>query len=237
LESILDIALAPINKPLTFLLIFLTAYRLLTLLLGLDFDFDLDFDLDVDIDSDFDVENSFDSSSLDIEDISNLELKDKKIIGSSQRKLKWWQIILIYFNFSELPFLFTFTAWIFFWWIITIIGTYLTNSYDNTLGLIIFISAILPSLFINKIFTTPFKSFFKKLERKGVKALDLIGRTGTLLSNIENDKLGSVKLFIESDPINIYAQSLDGASITAGEEILIIKESEDKKFYYIKSYT
>jgi len=233
LESIIDIAFAPINKPLTFLLIFLTAYRLITLLLGMDFDFDLDFDLDVDTD----IDGSFDTSGLDLEDISNLELKDKAIIGDTKRKLKWWQVLLIYFNFSELPFLFTFTGWIFFWWILTIIGTYLTNSYDNTLALIIFLSAILPSLIINKIFTTPFKSIFKKLERKGVEALELIGRKGTLLSNISNNKLGSAKLFVQNDPINIYVKSLDGESIKAGQEILIIKESNDKKFYYIKNYT
>lgn len=230
MDSITDIAFTPINTPLTALLIFLTAYRLITLLLGMDFDFDLDFDIDIDADS------SLDPSSIDIEDPSNLELKNKAITGSTQKKLKWWQIVLIYFNFSELPFLFTFTSWIFFWWVLTIIGTSYTNSYDNFFGLIIFLSALIPALIINKIFTNPFKSLFKKLERKGVEALDLLGRKGILLSNISNDKLGSVKLFVEDDPINIYAKSLNGESIKVGVEILIIKQSIDKKFYYIKSY-
>lgn len=194
----------------------------------MDFDMDLDFDIDIDVDAD--------ATGLDLEDISNVELKDKAVIGSTRKKLKWWQIILIYFNFTELPFLFTFTSWIFFWWLLNIVGTYYTNSYNTSFGLIIFLFTIIPSLIINKIFTNPFKSFFRKLERKGVDKLDLLGRKGTLLSNISAEKLGSAKLFVEDDPINIYVKSLDGELISAGTEILIIKQSSDKKFYYIKTY-
>jgi len=229
-NSIIDIALTPIILPLTVLLGFLTAYRLITMLFGLDFDFDLDFDIDIDTDT------SFDASGLDLEDVSNIEIKDKAIVGDTKKKLKWWQVLLIYFNFSELPFLFTFTSWIFFWWVLTIIGTYYTNSYDNSFGLIILLVGLIASLIINKIFTNPFKAFFRKLERKGVDALDLLGRKGTLLSNISEEKLGSVKLFVENDPINIYVKSLDGEAIKSGQEVLIIKESSDKKFYYIKTY-
>ena len=141
---------------------------------------------------------------------------------------------MIYFNFAELPFLFTFTSWIFFWWSLTVIGTYITGSYDNSFGLVIFLGAIIPALIINKIFTTPFKAIFKKLERKGVDNLDLLGRKGTLLSNITNDKLGSVKLVVNSDPINVYAKSLKGETIKSGQQVLIIKKSKDKKYYYIQ---
>ncbi|PHS06605.1 MAG: hypothetical protein COA88_10390 [Kordia sp.] len=208
------------------------------MLFGLDLDFDMDFDIDVDadFDADMDTDTSFDVTGLDIEEISNIEIKKDAIVGNKQKELKWWQIILIYFNFAELPFLFTFTSWIFFWWSLTVIGTYITGSYDNSFGLVIFLGAIIPALIINKIFTTPFKAIFKKLERKGVDNLDLLGRKGTLLSNITNDKLGSVKLVVNSDPINIYAKSLKGETIKSGQQVLIIKESKDKKYYYIQSY-
>ncbi|MGG8497890.1 hypothetical protein ACQY1Q_15870 [Tenacibaculum sp. TC6] len=230
MNSLTDLVFSTVNAPLTILLIVLGSYRLFTMLVGLDLDFDID--IDVDIDTDIDI----DSTGVDLEDVTNIELKKEAVVGERRRKLKWWQVILLYFNFVELPFLFTFTSWIFFWWAITVISTYLTHSYNNSFGVIIFLSAILPSLILNKIFTTPFKVFFKKLERKGVESLDLIGRRGILLSNISQEKLGSVKLFVNSDPINIYAKSLHGEEIKSGEEILIIKESSDKKFYYIQSY-
>jgi len=236
--TLTDLVFSSINSPLTILLIVLAAYRVITMLFGLDLDFDMDFDIDVDadFDADMDTDTSFDVTGLDIEEISNIEIKKDAIVGNKQKELKWWQIILIYFNFAELPFLFTFTSWIFFWWSLTVIGTYITGSYDNSFGLVIFLGAIIPALIINKIFTTPFKAIFKKLERKGVDNLDLLGRKGTLLSNITNDKLGSVKLVVNSDPINIYAKSLKGETIKSGQQVLIIKESKDKKYYYIQSY-
>lgn len=239
--TLTDLVFSAVNAPLTYLLIILGVYRVVTMLFGMDLDFDLDFDIDVDADMDMDTEvetsTSIDASALEIEDVANMEIKNKAIVSNRNRNLKWWQVFLIYFNFSELPFLFTFTAWVFFWWAITVIGTYFTHSYDNTFGLIIFLIAIIPSLIINKIFTTPFKAIFKKLNRKGVEKLDLLGRTGTLISsNISKEKMGSVKLFVENDPINIYVKSLDGETILSGKEVLIIKQSSDKKFYYIKTY-
>lgn len=223
-----DLVFSSVNAPLTYLLIGLGVYRVLTMLVGLDIDFDLDFDIDVDTD--------FDSTGIDMEEISNIELKNETVVPNRKKELKWWQVVLIYFNFSELPFLFTFTSWIFFWWAITVLATFYTGSYNNSFGLILFLAAIIPSLIINKIFTTPFRAFFKKLNRKGAAKLDLIGRKGTLLSNIANGKLGSVKLFVENDPINIYAKSLNGEAISSGDDVLIIKQSQDKKFYYIKNY-
>jgi hypothetical protein len=234
--TITELVFSSINTPLTILLIVLAAYRIITMLFGLDLDFDMDFDMDVEADFETDLESSFDATGLDLEEVSNIELKKESIVKNRQKKLKWWQIILIYFNFAELPFLFTFTSWVFFWWSLTVIGTYITGSYDNSFGLFIFLGSIIPALFINKIFTSPFKSIFKKLERKGVESLDLLGRKGTLLSNISNDKLGSVKLTVNSDPINVYAKSLKGEKIKIGEQVLIIKESTDKKYFYIQSY-
>ncbi|KAB1154650.1 hypothetical protein F7018_14075 [Tenacibaculum aiptasiae] len=232
MDSLTDLVFSTVNAPLTVLLIALAAYRIFTMVLGLDLDFDLDFDIDVDVDTDIGI----DSTGVDLEDVTNIELKKDTVVGEKRKPLKWWQVILLYFNFVELPFLFTFTSWVFFWWSITVITTYLTNSYENSFGVIIFLLAMIPSLILNKFFTTPFKFFFKKLERKGVKALDLIGRKGVLISNISNKKLGSAKLFVENDPINIYVKSLNGNEIKSGEEILIIKQSSDKKYYYIQLY-
>lgn len=233
--TLYDLAFSSINTPLTVFLIGLTVYRLITTLLGLDFDFDMDIDIDVDADIDVDTDASIDSTAVDLEDISNVELKNETVVKDKRKELKWWQIVLIYFNFTELPFMFTLTSWVFFWWFITVLGTYLTFSYNNAFGFVVFIAAIIPSLIINKIFTTPFKGFFKKLNRKGEEAIDFTGRTAVLDSNISGDKMGRAKIKIESDPLVIYVKSLDKTELKSGKEVLIIKESTDKKYYYVKN--
>ncbi|MGY6648182.1 hypothetical protein [Wenyingzhuangia sp. IMCC45574] len=236
--TLYDLAFSPINAPLTYFLIALTVYRIITTLLGFDFDLDVDVDVDMDIDVDADIEvdadTSIDSTAIDLEEISNIELKNETVVRDKRKELKWWQIVLIYFNFTELPFMFTFTTWIFFWWFITLVGTYLTFSYDNGFGFVVFLIAIIPSLIINKIFTTPFKAFFKKLNRKGDAPIDFIGRKAILDSNISGDKMGRAKIKIESDPLLIYVKSLSGEELKTGTEILIIKQDKNKKYYYVQ---
>ena len=96
-----DILFSPVNISLTILLIILVLYWLLTIISGIDFDLDFDVEVDVDIDSDIDIdtETSLDSGNVSIEDVSNAEVKHQNIIKNRRKDLKWWQIVLIYFNF------------------------------------------------------------------------------------------------------------------------------------------
>ena len=232
-----DILFSAVNMPLTVLLIILFLYWILTMLSGLDFDldFDVEMDIDVDADIDFDTDTSLDSGNVTFDDFANAEVKKENILPNRKKNLKWWQIILVYFNFVELPFMFTFTFWILCWWFLTVFFTNFTHSYDNSFGFIIFFVAIIPSLILTKVLTTPFKGFFRNFSKKGEEALDLLGRRGTSLSNISGDKLGSIKLIVDSSPINVYAKSLNGEIIKSGQEVLIIKESSDKKYFFIQS--
>ncbi len=144
--------------------------------------------------------------------------------------------MLIYFNFVGLPFMFTFTCFVFIWWFTTAITTALTYTYDNFLGFAIMIAAFFTSLFVNKIFTTPFKGFFKNLNKDGDKAIDYIGRQGILLSTISGDKMGNAEISANGDSHSIYVKSLDGHQLNYHEKILIIKQSADKNYFLVQSY-
>ncbi len=238
MEALLDIAFSPVNITLTLLMILLIVYWLITMISGIDFDLDVDIDIDVDVDSDIDIDSDthIEGGNLDFEDIANTEVNKEDVVGKKRKPLKWWQILLIYFNFVGLPFMFTFTCWIFIWWLLTTITTALTATYDVSFGYILFLAGILPSLLLTKAFTTPFKSFFKNLNKDGDQPVDLIGRKGTLLSTISENKMGSAEVIAESNPYSIYVKSLNGEQINFRQTILIIKQSEDKNYYYAKAY-
>lgn len=232
-DSLFNILFSPINFALTVLLILLVLYWIFSLLLGLDFD--VDFDVDFDMDIDVDTSIGMDGSNVGIDDTMNAEIKKENVRKKPTDDLKWWQVILVYFNFVELPFMFTFTFWILFWWFLTVGLTIMTGSYDNIFGLFMFLIAVLPALFLTKIFTTPFKKFFKNLQKDGVASLEIVGRSGVAVSNISGDKIGSVKLVIDSSPISIYGMSIDEKRIEAGQNVLVIKQSSDKTYYYIST--
>jgi hypothetical protein len=236
----LDILFSHVNTPLTILLGLLILYWIVSVISGLDFDMDFDVDVDVDLDVDLDTDLDVDQAmgqELDFGDVSNTEINKEDILEKRYpRKLKWWQIVLIHFNFVGLPFMFTFTCWIFFWWMGTTVATILTSSYNSGFGFIWFFIALIPSLYITKLFTTPFKSFFKNLNKDGDQPIDFVGRVGVINSNIEDSKIGSAEFTIDKSPYRLNVQSFEGEKIEYGTTVLVIKESKEKDVYLVQKY-
>jgi len=222
MNELINILLAPANVALTAFLGLLFLYWIINMVSGLEID--SDFDVDLDIDTDLDLEFS---------DFSNAEIQKDHL---NKHQLKNWQKLLVFFNFVDLPFMFTFTFWIFTWWALTVSLTFATNSTHTSFGTALCFMLMFPALLLMKWLSTPFKSFFKHLQKDGDPAHKFEGKTGTLLSNIRTDRIGQVKLKINDDTLNIYGKSMDGASIRSNTEVLIIKQSSDKKFYYIKQF-
>jgi len=200
---------------------------------GIDFDLDIDVDVDVDIDADIDLDTGLEGGNMDFQDVANAEVDRQHVVNKRTRKLKWWQIFLIYFNFVGLPFMFTFTFWIFIWWISSVLTTIITSSYDNSFGYVIVLAAFIPSLILTKVITTPFKSFFKNLNKDGDKAVDFLGREALLLSSISGDKLGNAEVMADGNVMSIYVKSLDGSELRFRESVLIIKQSDDKNYFLV----
>ena len=234
MNTLTDILFSQVNITLTILMLILILYWIVTMISGTDFD--IDFDVDIDVDIDADIDTSIEGGNLDFEDVSNTQIEKEHIVGKRRKPLKWWQVFLVYFNFVGLPFMFAFTCWIFIWWALTTVTTTITNSYDNSFGVLIMLLAFIPSLFINKIFTMPFKSFFKNFSKEGDLPIDIIGRRGVCLSTIKDNKMGSAEIIVEKTPLSIYVKSLNGEQINFRDPILIIKQSTDKNYYYAQSY-
>ena len=68
---------------------------------GIDFEYDMDIDIDADVDVDADL--ATDGANMEFQDVSNAELNKEDVVGRRIQPLKWWQILLIYFNFVGLP--------------------------------------------------------------------------------------------------------------------------------------
>lgn len=231
MNSILEIAFSSVNIILSILVLLLIVYWLFTMISGIDFDLDIDVDVDIDVDADVDIDTSLDATS--ISELVNAEINKQDVVKGSRNQLAWWQSVLLYFNFVGLPFMFTFTCWIFIWWLCTVVSTTLTESYNTSYGYTLLLLGILPSLVLTKIFTTPFKSFFKNLNPDGDKPTNLTGKKGVMLSKITGEKMGSAEVIADGNPLSIYARSFDGKTINYQERIVVVKRSNDKSFYWV----
>ncbi len=109
-------------------------------------------------------------------------------------------------------------------------------TYDSVFGFAIMLIAFFPALIVNKLFTTPFKGFFRHLNKDGDVAVDYLGRKATLLSSISGEKMGNAEVLVDGNSMSIYVKSLTGEPLTYGSTVLIIKHSEDQNFYLVQNY-
>lgn len=232
----LEVVFSSVNIALTILVLVIIAYWLISIIAGLDYD--LDFDVDIDVDADvsptLETASSIEGSSL--EDTANVEINKEDVINKRQQPLKWWQIVLIYFNFVGLPFMFTLSCFVFFWWIISLASTSFLHLYESQFGFILMLLSAIPALFVTKIFSAPFKSFFKKLNKDGDAPIDFIGRQGISLSTISEQKMGTAEVVIDGNPYTIYIKTENGETLNYQENFLIIRRSTDKNFYFVQPY-
>lgn len=229
-ENIIDILFSSVNLPLTVFTILMVTLWIISMVSGMSGD--LDIDVDVDVDADIDVDTDTDISGIDINDTTNIQLDPKQVIAKKQSNLKLWQRFLIYFNFVGIPFLFTFTVFIFVWWLSSVALTIQTQSYNNSFGYILVLILLIPCLFLTKIITNPLKGFFKKLNKDGDKAIEFIGKSGKSLSTIKGDKMGNAEILVEGKTINLYIKSIDKSEIKYNDHIVIKKQSKDKSHFY-----
>lgn len=229
MEAFIDLILSDVNIILTSSLGILFIYWIITAISGIDSDIEFDIDMDAELDIDI-----TDGGNMDFEDVASSEIDKDQIRNSTRRRpLKWWQVILVYFNFVGLPFMFTFTAWFFFWWSLTTLTTLITGSENNAFGFILMLILSVPALVITKVFTTPFKKFFKHVNKDGDTAVDFLGRKALLLSSISGEKLGNAEVTANGNVLSIYVKSLDGGELRFRESVLIIKQSDDKNFFFV----
>ncbi|RXG16844.1 OB-fold-containig protein [Leeuwenhoekiella aestuarii] len=234
--TLTEVLFSQVNIVLSILLIILILYWIVTMIGGIDFDLDIDVDVDIDVDADVDLDTGLEGGNMDFEDVSNVEVTKENLVGKRRKPLKGWQIFLIYFNFVGLPFMFTFTCWIFIWWSMTTLTTALTFTYDNVFGFAIMLFACIPALFVNKLFTTPFKRFFRHLNKDGDVAVDFLGRKATLLSSISGEKMGNAEVLADGNAMSVYVKSLTGEALAYGSTVLIIKQSADQNYYLVETY-
>lgn len=230
----INLLFSEVNITLTIVFLLLVTYWVFTMISGIDWD--VDFDVDVDVDADVDLDTHIEGGEIELHDVANVDVNKEQVVNDRRKQLKWWQVVLIHFNFVGLPFMFTLTCWIFFWWVLTLIATSMTGSFNSVIGFIWFLAALLPALYITKLFTTPFKSFFRSLNKDGDKEVDYLGRTGVLKDSIKENEIGQIEIMLDGNILLINVKSLKGEPISGGQNVLVINSSKDKSIYYVQVY-
>ena len=222
------------NAVMTVIMGVLAVYWLFTLLLGvgvedLDLGFDFDFDagdVDLDVDAgDVGGEGGGEGGGDDAD--TEQEVAGEKSPG-------FFMKFLNFMNVGRIPFMLVLSTLKLFMWLGSLITTSLVNvTAWGLTSLLILIPIGAVSVFFTKWATHPLVKFFKAIGYKGEEEIDFLGRSGVMLSTIKEGKIGTAELTIGHNPFRLNVKSLDGAELKYGEYIVIMDESEDKKYYLV----
>ncbi|NDV66322.1 OB-fold-containig protein [Bacteroides sp. 224] len=211
------------NAVMTAIMGVLVLYWLFVFLLGVGMDdLDLGFDFDVDVPepeaSDVEVEGAGDD---------DVEVPQEKSPG-------FFMKFLTFMNVGRVPFMLILSFWKFFAWV----GSLITTQFVDVSGwgvwsLLLLLPLLVIALLFTKFSTTPLAKFFKAIGYKGEEEIDFLGRSGKMLSNIKDDKIGCAELLIDKNPIKLNVRSMDGEELKYGDYIIVSDESDDKKIYLV----
>ena len=210
MKELIEISFSPVNAFFSIMCILLLLYWILVIIAGLDPDlFSVDFDS-------ADLETGFD--------------------GGGEAGSDGFMKVLEYFNFDELPLMFIITIVFFSMWLIGVNITYYLGFESTLIGFLLLIPNFILSLFVVKLFSKPLSYFYKQVNHKGEPEIDFLGRRCTVITSVGPNKTGQLELTVNGDPIKLYARSNTEEIIAAGQQAVIVGESEDKKFYLLEKF-
>ncbi|MDR2954902.1 MAG: YqiJ family protein [Prevotella sp.] len=211
------------NAVMTVIMGILVIYWIFVTVSGIGFeDIDLGFDLDVDV------------PDADVPEISTEGDADADGDVATEKEPGFFVKALNFLNVGKVPFMLIITTLKFFMWMGTLITTSLISVVSWGLwSLFILIPIGIIALFFTKLATNPMAKFFKEIGYKGEEEIDFLGRSGKMLSNIKDKKIGSAEVVIDKNPMKLSVMSIDGSELKYGDYIIIVDESDDKKIYYV----
>lgn len=218
MKELIEISFSPVNAFFSIMSILMVIYWILVIVAGIDPDL-----LSVDFDA-ADLETNLDSHVHDMPDRGDTSE------GTDFMK------VLKFFNFDELPLMFILTIIFFTMWFIGVNVSYYLGIESTLLGFLLLIPNFILSLFVVKIFSKPLSYVYKQVNHKGEPEIDFLGRRCVVFSSLDQNKTGQIQLNVNGDPMKLAARSNTEDKLIAGEQAVIVGESEDKKYYLIEKF-
>lgn len=234
MKELFDLSTAPENLFPTILLIFVAVYWVIFLIGLLDFSF-LDFDLDKDIDLTTEVDLDMDVEVDGSGHLGNDAAGHGNNVSAPSKEIGLGTKILSFLNLGDVPFMAFMTFFALFFWAGCILGHHYLSKRDFLLSVLITLGSIVVAALLTKVFTQPFRKFFKSLNQ-AEKPLNLTGQLCIMETGTEGERLGQADVTLENKHLLVNVKSDNGQRIDKGIQCVLLSKDESGDFYYIQPF-
>jgi membrane protein implicated in regulation of membrane protease activity len=191
------------------LLLFILVYWLIVIIGLIDTDF-FDVDIDVDGDGDIDIDGSADIS--------------------------WINNVLTFFNLGKIPLMIWLSFVVFPTWFICVNITGFLGISNFFVGLLIFLPALIASMFLAKFLTWPFVRFFQKIDEDS-KEKEIIGQVGTVVLPATHTSKGQAEVNYKGSFLRFYIVTSKNERVEKGQRVLFIQQLKNEGTFLVEPFT
>lgn len=181
------------------------------------------------------VGDGFDFLDADVEVSADIPDVDAPDGGEVSVEPSLFSKAMEFINVGKVPIMVVLTLFKFIGWIITICSSLVFDLGKwGMKSVFILIPIFILTYFILHWVTKPLAQFYHKVGYNGEEAIDFLGRKGKMKSSIEGTTIGSAEFTINNDVIRLHVVSKDGLPIHYNDQVTVVDESPDRRFYYIQ---
>lgn len=211
----------PINLPFTALFIGMLLYWLLFIIgaVGLDA---FDIDLDVDVGGDGDV--------------GGVDVDGDVDVGGAEGTHGAYVSILRFFNVGDVPLMVLITFLVISLWAATIITSYYFNdTMSGLVALLWLVPNLIVSLFLVKVFSTPLKHLFIRLNANDDARVQIVGKTCIITTGEVTQSFGEAQVsHPNGPPIMLHVRSKPNQRpLGKGDTAVVVSHDEEENTYVV----
>jgi hypothetical protein len=148
----------------------------------------------------------------------------------------WFHSALSFFNLGKVPFMVFMSFLVLPFWTTGILTNYYLAFLPTVFHFLLLIPAFVGSLFLAKIFTTPFVKIFAALEKEHESNVTIIGQVCTVMLTATTSEMGQAAVKTGGSPLILNVKTTRNATLKKGETGLVIDYNPDKKYYLVEPY-
>lgn len=196
-------------------------YWLFTMLMGDGLDLGGDVDVDVDFEG------------VDIQDVDAQSDMDASVDEGVEPS--FLQKAMDYINIGKAPLMVIVTLFKFIGWVITVLSSMVFGlSQYGWKSVLILIPVFVLTYLLMHYVTIPVVKLYKNVGYEGEEAHDFLGRQGKMRSSIQGGSVGAAEFKMDKDIIRLNVKSRDGQRINYGDDVVVVDETKDKRYYYVE---